>query len=254
MATVSFKEAAPEAAAQTPAQEVQIVPAGDKHPQEITVSSASIPGGAKGMQGEFTARDIQLPRLSLVQKIGDLADSGLMPGSFVFNKEVQLTDGKTPIEMTVLRLVKQYRQKLEYGDPATPLVFDTQQQVIDNGGTLRYGEPNYFQEVAHLFVAIAKPTNLAEEHAAHFYRQHNGKHYTLAVYSVASTAFTAVGKKVITAGYNQLRDGLWLGKWALTSNLQKNTKGSWFVPDAKFDGMHDKEAAAFFEGMVSSSQ
>lgn len=254
MATVSFKEAAPEAVNRAPVQEVQIVPAGDKHPQEITTSSAAIPGGAKGMQGEFTARDIQLPRLSLVQKIGDLADSGLTPGSFIFNKEVQLSDGKTPIDMTVLRLVKQYRQKLEYGDKATPLVFDTQQEVIDNGGTLRYGEPNYFQEVAHLFVAIAEPEKLAEEHSAHFYRQHGGKHYTLAVYSVASTAFTAVGKKVITAGYNQLRDGLWLGKWALTSNLQKNTKGSWFVPEAKFDGMYDKEAAAFFESMVEVSR
>lgn len=253
MATISFKEAAP-AATQASTTEVQIVPAGDKHPKEIVTSSASIPGGAKGMQGEFTARDIQLPRLSLVQKIGDLSEAGITPGSFVFNKEVALSDGKTPVEMTVLRLVKQYRQKLEYGDPATPLVFDTQQEVIDNGGTLKYGEPNYFQEVAHLFVALAKPANLPEQHAAHFYREHAGKQYTLAIYTVASTAFTAVGKKVITAGYNQLRDGLWLGKWALTSNLQKNTKGSWFVPEAKFDGMHDKEAAAFFEGMVGNSQ
>jgi hypothetical protein len=255
MATVSFKEAVPaQAEAEAPAQEVQIVPAGDNHPKQITTNTAAIPGGAKGMQGEFTARDIQLPRLSLVQKIGDLADSGLTPGSFVFNKEATLTDGKTPLAMTVLRLIKQYRQKLEYGDPSTPMVFETQQEVINNGGSLRYGEPNYFQEVAHLFVALAKPEGLSEQHASHFYREHAGQQYTLAVYTVGSTAFTAVGKKVITAGYNQLRDGLWLGKWALTSNLQKNTKGSWFVPDAKFDGMHDKEAAAFFEGLVSSSQ
>ena len=249
--TVSFKEAAP-AATQASSTEVQIVPAGDKHPQEITVSSTPVLAGAKGMQGEFTARDIQLPRLSLVQKSGDLSEAGIAPGSFVFNKEVALSDGKTAIDMTVLNLKKQYRQKLEYGDPATPLVFDTQQEVIDNGGTLRYGEPNYFQEVAHLFVALAKPANLSEQHAAHFYREQGGKHYTLAIYTVASTAFTAVGKRIITAGYNQLRDGLWLGKWALTSNLQKNTKGSWFVPEAKFDGMHDKEAAAFFESMVGN--
>lgn len=252
MSTVSFKEAGPALVNEAPAKEMQIVTVGDSHPQKVTVSSVSIPGGARGMQGEFTSKDIQLPRLSLVQKIGDLADSGLTPGAFVFNKEVQLTDGKIPLDLTVLHLKKQYRQKIEYGDPATPLTFDTQQEVIDNGGTLRYGEPNYFQEVAHLFVAIAKPENLSEQHTAHFYREHANKQYTLAIYTVASTAFTAVGKKVITAGYNQLRNGLWLGKWVMTSNLQKNTKGSWFVPEARFDGMYDTETAAFFESMVSS--
>ncbi len=255
MSTVSFKEAVPHRVeSETPAQEVQIVPAGDKHPQEIVrATSHNIPGGAKGLQGEFTATDIQLPRLSLVQKIGDLADSGLTPGSFVFNKEATLSDGKTPLEVTVLRLVKQYRQKLEYGNPEPPEIYHTQQEVIDNGGTLRYGEPNFFQEVAHLFMAVAKPENLSEQHTSHFYREHAGKQYTLAVFTVGSTAFTAVGKKVITAGYNQLRDGLFLGKWVLTSNLSKNSKGSWFVPEAKFDGMHDKEAARFFESLVSSS-
>jgi hypothetical protein len=131
-------------------------------------------------------------------------------------------------------------------------VFTTQQEVIDNGGSLRYGEPNYFQEIAHLFLALEKPANISEEHASHFYREHNGQLYTNAVYTVASTAFTAVGKKVIKAGYSQLRDGLWLGQWNLTSQLQKNTKGSWFIPEVTFAGMHDKDASAFFDSMANA--
>lgn len=251
MATVSFKNATP--VTESEVVEAQIVPA-NAEPKTVAVASTNkvIPGGAKGIEGEITMKDIVLPRINLVQKTGPLVDSGMVPGSFVFDKEVPLSNGKDPLKITVLRLVKQYKQKLEYGDPATPLVFTTQQEVIDNGGSLRYGEPNYFQEIAHLFLAIAKPDNISEQHASHFYREHAGKQYTNAVYTVASTAFTSVGKKVIKAGYSQLRDGLWLGEWGLSSELQKNTKGSWYIPEVTFRGMHDKDAAAFFESMANA--
>jgi hypothetical protein len=72
------------------------------------------------------------------------------------------------------------------------------------------------------------------------------------VYTVASPAVTSVGKKVIKAGYSQLRDGLWLGEWNLNSELQKNTKGSWFIPEVTFTGMHDKDAAVFFDSMANA--
>jgi hypothetical protein len=248
MATVSFKNATP---SEVQVIETQIVPAESKAVATVGTDRV-IPGGARGIEGEITSKDIILPRINLVQKTGPLVDAGLIPGSFVFDKEVLLSNGKDPLEITVLRLVKQYKQKLEYGNPETPQVYTTQQEVIDNGGSLRYGEPNFFQEIAHLFLAIAKPDTISEEHASHFYREQGGKQYTNAVFTVASTAFTAVGKKVIKAGYSQLRDGLWLGRWNLTSSLQKNTKGSWFIPEVTFLGMHDKDAAAFFDSMANA--
>jgi hypothetical protein len=254
MATVSFKETAPEAATQAPATESKIVPAGDSHPVAVTKSEAMTVPAARGITGEITMRDIQLPRVNLVQKIGELADSGLTPGVFMLNKEAMLSDGKTPLSITVLRLHKQYRQKLEQGDQSMPQVYDKQEQVIANGGSLKWGEPNYFQEIAHLSLAIEKPANLKEEFAAFFYREHASKQYTLAVYTVASSAFTSLGKKIITAGYNQLSSGLWTGKWQLTSSLTKGAKGTWFIPEAKFDGLHSKEDAAFFESMVANTQ
>lgn len=252
MATVSFKNATP--VTESEVIEAQIVPVNTESKVAAVAPQTNkvIQGGAKGIEGEITMKDIVLPRINLVQKTGPLVDSGMVPGSFVFDKEVPLSNGKDPLKITVLRLVKQYKQKLEYGDPATPLVFTTQQEVIDNGGSLRYGEPNYFQEIAHLFLAIAKPENISEQYAGHFYREHNGKQYTNAVYTVASTAFTSVGKKVIKAGYSQLRDGLWLGEWNLNSELQKNTKGSWFIPEVTFTGMHDKDAAVFFDSMANA--
>jgi len=38
----------------------------------------------------------------------------------------------------------------------------------------------------------------------------------------------------------------------LTSQLQKNTKGSWFIPEVTFRGMHDKDATAFFDSMANA--
>lgn len=247
MATVSFKEVTPEVAKPAAPAEAQIVPVGDKHP--VSAQAVSIPA-ARGITGEITMRDIKLPRISLVQKIGELADSGISPGVYMLNREAMLSDGKTPLNITVLRLHKQYRQRLEQGDPSMPQVFDRQEEVIAHGGSLKWGEPNYYGEIAHLSLAIEKPEGLKEEYEPFFYREHAGKNYTLAIYTVASSAFTAMGKKVITAGYNQLVNGLWHGKWKLTSALTKGPKGTWYIPDAKFDGMNDKETAAFFESLV----
>jgi hypothetical protein len=269
MATVSFKNAAPATAAATtqPNTDVQvieaeivpaaeIIPAGDKHPAPASKAPAVVANSGSGITGEITMRDIQLPRVNLVQKIGDLADSGLTPGVYMLNKEALLSDGKTPLNITVLRLVKQYKERKEAGDTSIPNVLNTQQEVIAAGGTTNWAlreEMPLYMEIAHLSLAIEKPEGLKEEHAPFFYRQHNGKSYTLAVYTVASSAFSELGKKVITAGFHQLSHGLWNGKWQLKSALKKGPKGTWFVPDAKFDGMHSPEDAKFFESMVSAT-
>lgn len=271
MATVSFKNAAPTSSAAPATQQPeevkvveaqivkvdQIVPAGDKHPAPVSNAPVVAASNSSGITGEITMRDITLPRVNLVQKIGDLADAGITPGVFMLNKEAILSDGKTPLNITVLRLVKQYKERKEAGDNSIPNVFNTQQEVIAAGGTTNWAlkdEMPLYMEIAHLSIAIEKPGNLKEEYASFFYRTDSaGKQYTLAVYTVASSAFTELGKKVITAGFHQLAHGLWNGKWQLKSALKKGPKGTWYVPDAKFDGMHTPEDAKFFESMVSAT-
>src|SRR5260370_36999431 len=85
--------------------------------------------------GDWDYSDTRKPRINLVHKTSDselITDFGI--GSFVLNKEVRLSDGKTPLMVTAMRAGKDYIQKLPFGDPEMPLIFKTTDEVIANGG------------------------------------------------------------------------------------------------------------------------
>src|SRR6266404_3897760 len=86
--------------------------------------------------GDWDYNDTRKPRINLVHKTSDselIEKFGI--GSFVFNKEVKLSDGKTPLLVTAMRAGKDFIQKLPFGDPEMPLIFKTKEEVLANGGS-----------------------------------------------------------------------------------------------------------------------
>lgn len=241
MATVSFNNQASKTAA--PA-EVPAAPA----TQQLVVVANDATYVDNGVEGEISPGDIRLPRINLVQRVGDLCND-FHPGSFLFNKEVLLSEGKNPIEITALRLKKVYQQNLPYGSQETPVSFNTAAEMQEFGGSLVYGADNPFGEVAHVQVAIVRPVDCPEEMEALFHYDFNGKCYALAIWTLKSSGFTSVGKTLITAANTLLRSGLHTGKYMLTSELRKKAQNSWFVPLVKFAGKHSAEEAAFLAGL-----
>src|SRR6266446_5570810 len=80
--------------------------------------------------GSWSRSDIRLPRINLVQKSSDsklINAFGI--GSFVFNREVKLSDGKSPLTITVVQLDKDLQQKLPWGSKEEPLVCRTPEEV-----------------------------------------------------------------------------------------------------------------------------
>ena len=87
------------------------------------------------VQGEFSRRDLTIPKLNLVNKTGELSNT-FPAGSFLYNREVVLGDGKKPCQITITRMAKFYLQDLPYGSGEMPKNFSTLRDVRAAGGAL----------------------------------------------------------------------------------------------------------------------
>ena len=217
-------------------------------PKPLAVSAPSTPAG---IEGEITANDIKPPRINLVQKTGKLGDE-FTPGAFVYDKSFPITDGKSAFNATVLRFKKYYQQKLAFGESQeSPLKFDTVAEVRANGGQVtQYNGEGYYQEAADILLAIEAPASVDEEHMAFFPYSTGERSYGLAVYTVTSSGFTSIGKRIITDATLLLREGPWTGQYKFTSEKLTSAQNSWFVPVASFDKKHSVEAASFFRNIA----
>lgn len=264
MASISFA-AKPPTQQSTPAPEPVSVPEvsypSDNKETSLAVAPAkqmvAAPVVASGVVGEVSTSDIKLPRLNLVQKVGALADN-FTPGSIVFEKTFVLSDGKPEhaLDLTPLQFRKQYQRKTAWGEGDSneqPEVYDTAEQVRRAGGSLQYGDENYFQEIAHIAFAVKLPENIeaGDELMDLFPYTFADSLYAVAMWTVASSSYTALGKRILTDSAMVLRNGLHTGHYLVGSEIRKNAKNSWYVPRAAFAGKHTQEAAEFFASIVN---
>ena len=256
MATISFvpnTTAAP-AAPVTYEPDINLV-----DPKSVAVVEpkplAVAPAGPVGIEGEISAEDIKPPRLNLVQKVGNLGDD-FTPGSFVYDKTFPIVGPGKEMAVTVLRFKKYYQQKLTFGSESLPQRLDRAEDVRLAGGTTRWSEEaiaagQYYAETADILLAIEAPSELAEDLVGtYFPYAQSEKSYGLLVYTITSSAFTSLGRRIITDGTMLLRDGLYTGQYKLKSVKQTNAQNSWFSPSAAFDKKHTPEDAAFFRSIA----
>jgi hypothetical protein len=213
---------------------------------------------APGFAGAWDRKDIRLPRVNLIHKTskGELIEKfGI--GSFVLNQEVKLSDGKTPIIITALRAAKDYQQKLPFGSEDEPKMVNTPEEVERAGGTIQYSrqavaEKNYFGPRAHIQLIFALPEGASEEDAALFPYEFDGKTYGMAMFTVASSAYTSVGKELATLCNNNkiMRKGMQYGRLELTSEGRKKGDLDWKVPVIKYAGENPEELVKFFGSLL----
>ena len=205
MAKLSFNKetvdpAAERAAATTvatdaPATEKAVV-AYQPKPQPLALPKAD------DFAGEWLRKDVRLPLINLFQNVSDselVRNFGI--GSFVLAKEVKLSDGETPLIYTALAAVKDYVQKIPFDSGESPAVFKSEEEVINAGGSLNYKDfesGNYFQSRAHIEIAIPAPEGLDENALALFPFEYESIPYALALYTVASSAYTSLAKELAT--------------------------------------------------------
>jgi len=156
-----------------------------------------------GQGAPLEKNDIILPRLNLIQRVGDL--SVLFPlGSWVLNREIPLT--KAPEEaltITVLQNpVKYYQESLAYNpEGPRPRVFNSLEELREAGLTLDWGANNArptAESVAETVVLIKKPDSVDDNLA--FSQTIEGiGHCALAKWTLMRTAYTRAAKRIFTA-------------------------------------------------------
>jgi len=224
-------------------------------PTEVAAPGAA-PGAysSAGLGGEWDESDLKTPYLQLVQKTGKLSDE-FNSGSFVFNKECVVADGKSPMRMTVLSATKYYEEDIPFDAEEIPQRFSTVAEAREAGFTKEWGASNRVKEVASLIVLVP----VTQEHAlfnpsdeiCKEFGCEPGQGFARAMYILQGSGYTSAAKPIVTAVMaGHLRNGCHLGGWDVTSDLKSDQRNSWFVPKVRSAGLYASNAVKWLEAEV----
>ncbi len=211
-------------------------------PDPVTPVPAEPPPGMGCVIGEIDSSDITVPRLNIVQGVGSLAEL-FTPGQIVLNQETVLSEGADPVELTVLSARKEFVENLGFDEEIRPKVFNTLEEVHAAGGTVEWvGDTRpSFVPVLHVNILIKAPDGVSGV----FPLTYQGNEYALAVWTIRGVAYSKAGRNILTAAKFGLRDGLFHGKWILSTKREKYGRNSVFVPVLRNVGRHDADFVSF---------
>jgi hypothetical protein len=238
-------------------EETQLV-----HDEDLGLTLPAAEFGAGTLEGEFDQSDIQLPYLSLVNKTGQLSND-FTPGSFVYNKEVVVGDGKEPILVTALSMKKDYVEDIEFDSEIMPRTFARLADAEAEGYSLDYEAEKRVKPRACILTLVPVPedygtffapdelTEFLAEQADKLFKGKPKTSWALAMWIVQSSAYNAVAKPLATARMGgHLREGLHHGPWLLQSELRNYKNNSWYAPRVRPGGKHSQAFVDWVESTI----
>lgn len=235
--------------------------------QLATTSRSSAPSNGD-VEGEINRSDLTTPSLKIVQSIGPLSEN-FDGGVIVLNGEIPITDepdkdNPTPLEITVLRIKKEYEENIEYGDEKRARVFSTECEVIEAGGHCEWvnNKKPPFSPIATILVVVKAPETSDETILANFPHQFEAENkankalngsYALALYKTKGSSYTRAAKLVFNAvAMSDLKNrGLSAGAWVIGAKREKVNGNFVFVPVMKRTGTHPDEFIEFLKYLTA---
>ena len=228
---------------------------------ESTTTVAAPAGSQMPAQRKFllgdrlpSFKDVILPRLNIVQGIGNLKDT-FVPGEIIFNQATVLftppqidpktgnatRKGTAPITSYVVGIISDRFSEVVVGGFGG-LIVDTEEEVRASGGTTSYQEWDLkqkdgmkrFQPITDLLMLVERPEVVKDDDIV-FNFAIEGKKYALGAWALKGSAYTAVMKRVFN--YHRLagilKGGFPTYGFAISTHLEKFKNGnSAWVPSA----------------------
>ena len=182
------------------------------------------------LEGEFTARDMAVPRLKLGQKVGQATDENpTWIGAWIYDGAMSLG---TTARIIVVRLRKYYLENLEYGSDQKPQVFQTHADAVRAGVQIK--------DVCDIDMLIECNADLDQFAVVDV----DGKSYAPARYTVTSSAYGRTVGILLRDAAGWLKNDLPSGFYTITSVKKTDGQNSWFTPQLKADGKVSDELRA----------
>ena len=205
-----------------------------------TENAVAAPAPAFFSDDTLDVGDLVLPRLNIVQKVGDLSNK-FRPGTLLLNGQLVLQQAAEGTALSGIANVlcvgfnpTIFVEKVEGG--LRGKMFKTEQEVIAAGGTLDYNEAKALKKAkydrsATAMLLIEQVPGVNENE---FPLTIEGKRYVLALYTMKGTGYTHAAKHIKSSRkIGQCREGYRFGWWSLQTQL-KDFNGNWsYVPVVK---------------------
>jgi hypothetical protein len=242
---------APTQAPAAPPQAAPTVPEVSKLPHEVAAEAApaNLParrettevGFAPGSDSQITTADLQVPKIHIVQQIGELSRS-FGQGEVVFNRQVciyrPLAQGEQPqaINTAAQFVVLGFKEKMwvERKQGGNGQVAHSKEEVVAMGGVLTYGEAqatgkNWFQTLASAIIMLRQPPHLDD---SVFPFEYGDSNWAIAQWSMKGSAYTNGARPIYSARkIGGLRKSWANHMWSLTTRFQSYPNGnSAYVP------------------------
>lgn len=205
---------------------------------------------SSGFRGEIRKEERRNASLNIVQNVGALRQE-FNPGAIVLNKEKEISDGKAPVELTVLYVHKFYQQIVPFNSGIRPEIFETAAEVKKAGGTLEWknGVAPTYQSVLRCTVLIKRPEGID----GGFPLNHEGEQYTTADWYLRGVSYKNAGATILNT-ILQLRhskEPIRSVKWELCSQLWTSPKGfKSIIPALKEVGKHPASFQNFTAALI----
>lgn len=169
--------------------------------------------GGGGIDGEINSSDMQIPRISLVHGVSEVADQQLVngkakPGSHVVDQEWVLVDEDGSFEVVVYSATKFFEENLsqEEREERLPQRFASEAEVREHGLSLRWNneteEPPGAYPALDLVLLVKQPKGVDD---VYFPFPIGGESWMLAQMTLRKSGYRIGGKYIITQAGTALR-------------------------------------------------
>lgn len=217
----------------------------------VSALARTKPAEVADFVGEVDRSDIVMPRIAIVQKVGDLSEE-FPGGSVILNKRLLLAEPGHGVVVTVLRARKYFMEIRPFGDEVRPKMFATHSEVLAAGFVLEpnwaTGEKATAKPCLDCVVAIHGTAELAT--APEFQLEHDGVRYAVATWSINSpSAYKGAGKALLSAKQMYLKRFV-QQSWTLSASKEKFGVNTVFVPAIAPKAANSPAVQTFLDSLV----